>query len=226
MKVLIAHESPLVAAGIAATLDGTAGIDIATCSPTQARVFLDDGHDVVIAGYDAALACLAASLVPGFGRPVPRPRVLIVTDRHSEWEIRHAISQGASGYLLLACQPDELLQALHATARGSRWFHGVVSERIADGYLRTSLTQRELEVLALLVAGWGNKAIASQLDIALGTVKAHVKAILEKLNVGSRLQAAMVAEQRGMLRVLPSHGAPQRPAVRHGARRAALNPTG
>jgi DNA-binding NarL/FixJ family response regulator len=78
---------------------------------------------------------------------------------------------------------------------------------MADSLTREALTAREAEVLDLLACGQCNKSIARQLDIAVGTVKAHVKAIMAKLDASSRTQAVSVAAQRGLVSLA------QRPAA-------------
>ena len=82
---------------------------------------------------------------------------------------------------------------------GSRYFSTAVAQTIADGMGREALTPRESDVLDLLVDGHCNKAIAQSLAIAVGTVKAHVKAILEKLGARSRTHAVVVAAARGLI---------------------------
>jgi DNA-binding NarL/FixJ family response regulator len=137
--------------------------------------------------------------------------VLVVTAQASEWEIRHAIASGVRGYLLADCEGAALQQAVRTVARGARCFDDMVSSRMAESLVHTPLTQREHQVLRLLAGGCANKVIAQRLGIAVGTVKAHIKAILEKLQVRTRMQAAALATERGMLRVPPpgAHSAAQ-----------------
>ena len=73
------------------------------------------------------------------------------------------------------------------------------SATVADGMAHADLTARELEVLQLLAQGFSNKLIARMLGIGLGTVKSHVRPILEKLHAASRTEAAAVARRRGLL---------------------------
>jgi DNA-binding NarL/FixJ family response regulator len=203
LNVLLCHETPLIGAGIAAMLHGHADITVTPCEGDVASAWHSGNFDVVVADYTSGLQCAAGPGCSGPGRPPPRPRVLIVTAKGSEWEIRHAIACGVQGYLLQDCAGQTLAHAVRSVARGARCFDAAVSSRMADSLVRATLTLREHEVLQLLARGCCNKTIAQRLDIAVGTVKAHIKSILEKLNVKTRLQAAALAEERGMLRVPP-----------------------
>jgi len=84
--------------------------------------------------------------------------------------------------------------------RGTRHLGPEAAARLADSFARDQLTPREEAVLALVVEGLSNKAIAQRLDIALGTVKAHLKAAFAKLGVRGRTEAVVAAERRGLLR--------------------------
>jgi DNA-binding CsgD family transcriptional regulator len=75
-----------------------------------------------------------------------------------------------------------------------------VASRIADRMKQQALTPREADILRHMMLGMSNKAIASKLTLAVGTVKTHVKSVLEKLNASSRTQAVSIAQRRGILR--------------------------
>lgn len=200
LNVLICHETPLLAAGIAAALRESLDMAVVHCPDDVVASWGSGSFDVVVADYRRGVLCAGTSRITP-GRPVPAPRVLIVTAQGSEWEIRHAIALGVHGYLLQGCSAAALTHAVRQVARGARCFDDEVSSRMAASLVHAALTQREHQVLRLLAGGVCNKTIADRLGIAVGTVKAHIKAILEKLHVKTRMQAAAVAEERGMLRV-------------------------
>jgi DNA-binding CsgD family transcriptional regulator len=75
-----------------------------------------------------------------------------------------------------------------------------VASRIADRMKQQALTRREGDILRHMMLGMSNKAIASKLTLAVGTVKTHVKSVLEKLDASSRTQAVSIAQRRGILR--------------------------
>lgn len=199
-EVMVAHESPLVRAGLIAILGQQADMRVTGCDPSGAAPWRERCVHVVVGDHATGLRCLrdVGAASPGWrGEP---PRVLIVGAEAGEWEVREALRQGVYGYLLLGCASERFVEGVRAVRRGSRYLDESVAARLADSVSRTELTPRELEVLRLLARGSPNKTIAQSLGIQVGTVKAHVKAILEKLCATSRTHAASLAEQRGLLR--------------------------
>lgn len=130
-------------------------------------------------------------------------RVMMLTVSDNEDDVLAAIRAGADGYLLKDMEPEDTLDSIRAAASGKL----VVSDRLTEllaTALRSeantpldseeaSLTQREHEILDLIAEGLSNKLIARALDISPGTVKVHVKNILRKLNLNSRVEAAVWA---------------------------------
>jgi DNA-binding NarL/FixJ family response regulator len=183
IRVRIRHADPLIAAGTAAALAGQPGIDLR-----------DGGSDadVLVADYDAAIVWLGDARSPRIG-------VLVLSWRDGEAEIRRALQCGARGYLLGRCSLDELAAAVRNVGSGRQHLCAAAAQRLAQSLRCTPLTARETEVLRLMALGLPNKRIASRLTIALGTVKAHIQAILAKLEARSRTEAAVIADQRGLL---------------------------
>ena len=201
VEILVCHASPLVCAGLAATL--TAQPDITVVNAVFGASELAPGPvgaDVVIADFDSCMELHARLSSSACGHGQAAPRMLIVTGNSGEWDIRHALTLGIPGYLRLGCTAEKMLAAARAVARGGRCYDDAVTARIADSMVHASLTRREYDVLHLMHQGAPNKQIARVLDIQVGTVKAHVKAILEKLQVSTRTQAVVVAEHRGLVR--------------------------
>lgn len=204
VDVFVWHDSPLISAGLSATMREQADL-VVTVGPVPAEDLLPEALrcDVLVADYATGMRCLEhLAAAPDAGRKAT-PKVLIVTTRAGEWDIRCAMARGVQGYLLLGCPAEKLVHAVRALSRGGRCFDDAVSARIADSLVHATLTKREHDVLHLMSRGAGNKDIARTLDIQLGTVKAHVKGILEKLQVRTRTQAVVVAEHRGLLRATP-----------------------
>ena len=129
--------------------------------------------------------------------------VLLLTVSEAEEDMARALRNGANGYLLKSMEPDELVDALIRAARGETVVAPAMTAklvRMLDGKnnnssssLLGSLTQREREILQHLAKGESNKAIARELDISFDTVKLHVRHILAKLNLSSRVEAAVFA---------------------------------
>ncbi|MFJ8569056.1 MULTISPECIES: response regulator transcription factor [unclassified Streptomyces] len=144
-------------------------------------------------------------------RELPGTAVIMLTTFGEDEFIARALHEGASGFLLKADDPRELLAGVHAVAAGGAYLSPKVAARVVAG-LRNGrmaggvparnalegLTERENDVLALLGAGLSNAEIAARLHLVEGTVKAHVSAILGKLGVRNRVEAAIAAYEAGL----------------------------
>jgi two-component system nitrate/nitrite response regulator NarL len=128
--------------------------------------------------------------------------VLILTVSEAEEDMARALRNGAKGYLLKSMEPDEVVDAIIRAARGETVVAPGMTAKLvrmldnkgsSSASLLESLTQREREILSHLAKGESNKAIARQLDISYDTVKLHVRHILAKLNLSSRVAAAVFA---------------------------------
>ena len=137
--------------------------------------------------------------------------IVMLTTSTEENDLLKSLRSGAQGYLLKDMEPDELVLALRDIVAGktvvapdlapilAKAVQGkTTNEEEKDDSPFSVLTPRETEILGLLAEGQSNKAIARNLGISDGTVKLHVKAILRKLNVHSRVEAAVMAVQRGL----------------------------
>lgn len=136
--------------------------------------------------------------------------IVMLTTSNDEQDLVEALRNGAQGYLLKDMEPDELVSALRDIEKGK----SVVAHGLTDVLAKmvqgepieiekketpfSELTPRELEILCLLADGQSNKVIARNLGISDGTVKLHVKAILRKLEVHSRVEAAVIAVEQGL----------------------------
>jgi DNA-binding NarL/FixJ family response regulator len=208
IKVQVVYGDALVAAGLAATLRDRRDIGLLAATAVDDKMpgaGLRSQVDVVVADYEQGMSILASARGDSWCRQSPLPTVLIVSQRDTESEIRYALEQGARGFLLLGCSVDELVDAVHALRAGLRHIGARAAQRLADSLSYEALTGREQAVLRLVVEGLGNKAIANRLDIAIGTVKSHLKSIFQKLNAGSRTEVATVAERRGLLMSTTEH---------------------
>src|SRR5258706_1968127 len=204
IKVLVLYRDALVANGLAATLRERPDVELVgaqACACDVAPRPGDRRADVVVADYENGLALIASDRARTSLRHAANANVLVVTQRESEREIRHALEHGVRGYLILGCGVDELIDAVRTLHRGVRYVGAAAARRLADSVACELLTARETDVLRLVVEGHGNKTIANRLDIATGTVKTHLKAIFQKLEASSRTQVAAVAERRGLLAV-------------------------
>ncbi|MEU4350124.1 response regulator transcription factor [Streptomyces sp. NPDC023838] len=129
-------------------------------------------------------------------------RVLVLTTYDTDADITRAIAAGATGYLLKAERPEELFAAILAAAQGRTALSPPVASRVMErmrGTGRPSLTDRELDILAQLSRGLGNREIARALFISEATVKTHLGRIYEKLGVETRAGAVAEGKERRLL---------------------------
>lgn len=127
-------------------------------------------------------------------------RIVMLTVSDADEDVIAAISRGADGYLLKDMEPEELLNQIERALEGKMVMSEAVTQALATAIRRPqpnsaakldSLTGRELEILKLIAKGLSNKLIARELDISDGTVKVHVKHLLKKLGLRSRVEAAV-----------------------------------
>jgi DNA-binding NarL/FixJ family response regulator len=127
----------------------------------------------------------------------PEAHIIALSTYGGDEDVRRALQAGARAYLTKDVLHDELIRAIHAVHSGGNYLPPGVAAALQSGVL--PLSAREVEVLSLIVKGYGNKQIAYALGIAEHTVKNHVKSILSKLSVDDRTQAATAAIQRGII---------------------------
>lgn len=130
-------------------------------------------------------------------------RIVILTVSDSRSDIFALVDAGADGYLLKDTEPDMLLQQLKQIAQGEVVLSEAVKKQLLDRHSNQNplyvLTDREMDVLRLIAKGLSNKQIATELFISEETVKVHIRNLLRKLNVHSRVAATVLyLEQRGM----------------------------
>jgi DNA-binding NarL/FixJ family response regulator len=211
VRVLIVDDHDVFRHGLAELLaqEGLEVVAEASNGPAGVRLAGELAPDVVLmdlnmpamSGIAAMRAILAAD---------PAARVVILTIADDDAAMLEALMAGAVGYVL----KDATLEAIVATVRSAAVGDAVIPPRVASELLRRvraseppaaadddapGLSERELEVLRLIVAGYENAAIAAELFISPNTVKNHVANIFEKLGVDSRLQASVQALRRGLV---------------------------
>jgi DNA-binding NarL/FixJ family response regulator len=138
----------------------------------------------------------------------PEVKVLVLTTYDDDEWVFDAIRAGASGYLLKDTPRDELIKAIRGTVTGRTFLDpsiaGKVMEQVSSHQtqpatlITSKLTERETEILRLIARGLSNADISGRLFLSEGTVRNHVSAILAKLGVSDRTQAAVIAIQHGL----------------------------
>jgi DNA-binding NarL/FixJ family response regulator len=141
---------------------------------------------------------------------VPSAKIIMLTVSDEEGDLYESVKNGASGYLLKDSSIDEVAQAVRVVAEGQSLISPSMAVKLIDEFKEMSrtdrdqvptprLTDRELEVLRLVATGLNNREVAKQLFISENTVKNHVRNILDKLQLHSRMEAVMYAVREKLL---------------------------
>jgi DNA-binding NarL/FixJ family response regulator len=194
LHIVVSHAEPLLAAGLVATLLHEPDFCVATQGEEALPAESVAQDRIVITDYETGLRLAAEAR-----RDRSRTRVLVTTTHDGERDVRVALETGVHGYLLSDCSLEELRQGIRLVRSGSRYLCPEIARRLADSVTREHMTAREDDVLQLLARGLCNKDIARLLDVSVGTVKCHMRNIMDKLDASNRTEAVTIASQRGLV---------------------------
>lgn len=212
LRVLLADDEEMIRHGIRLILRHAEGIEVvgeAVNGAEAVRLAAEHRPDVVLLDIRMPVLDGLAAIGPLVALD-PGPQVVMLTTFGDDGNVTRALRAGATGFLLKDEGPQELIRAVRAAAAGdavlSPGVTGAVIRRMLSGggadapeSRLAGLTGRERDVLATLGEGLSNPEIAKRLGIGVGTVKTHVRSILEKTGCGSRVQAALLAHQAGLM---------------------------
>lgn len=211
IRVLICDDQDIVRQGLEAILNQAAGIDVVGLAQDGAHaleLIPETNPDVIL--MDLKMPGMNGVIATGrICDQFPEVKVLVLTTYDADDWVFDAIRSGASGYLLKDTPREELVRAIEGTASGETHVDPAVAGKLfkqakegkptADSSLFQELSERELEVLRLLARGLNNADIAERLFLSEGTVRNYVSAILSKLEVADRTQAAILALRHGVV---------------------------
>jgi DNA-binding NarL/FixJ family response regulator len=205
IRTVLVDDHPVFRDGLAGLLRTAADVEVVGVGGSgeeavelAARLAPDvlvvDLHMPGLGGIGAIGAILAAQ---------PAVRVLVLTMDDADALVVAAVRAGARGYLVKDSEPDDVLRAIRAVARGEAVFGAALAGRLAGLFAGSAqpfqrLTAREREVLELVARGLGNAAIAERLGISLKTVRNIVSAVMVKLPAADRSAAIVLAREAGM----------------------------
>ncbi|MGY5128211.1 response regulator [Streptomyces nigrescens] len=211
IRVLLADDEELIRHAIGLILRHADGIDVvgeAANGAEAVRLAAEYRPDVVLLDVRMPVLDGLAAVEPLLALD-PEPQVVMLSTFGDEENVTRALRAGATGFLLKDGGPQELISAVRAAAAGdavlSPGVTGAVIRRMLSGAAGApdprvvGLTDREREVLVMLGEGLSNLEIGTRLGIGVGTVKSHVGSILGKTGCGSRVQAALLAHQAGLM---------------------------
>jgi two-component system nitrate/nitrite response regulator NarL len=203
-RIILVDDHTLFRKGLAELLerDGLIRVAAMTGNPGEVHGLLREQRpdalilDLNMPGTDG-INLMQELKADGFEMPI-----LILTVSEAEEDLARALRGGANGYLLKSMEPGEVVDAVQRAVKGETVVAPAMTAKLVrlldtkshpSGSLLDTLTQREREILAHLAKGESNKAIARALEISYDTVKLHVRHILAKLNLSSRVEAAVFA---------------------------------
>ncbi len=212
-KLMIVDDHPFFRQGVKFYLGSLKGFElVGECSSGEQAVEMLPSVQPDVILMDLQMKGMdGISTTEALLKESPELRILILTSFGNEQKIREAISVGVAGYCLKDAPPDELVTAISAVAEGGTYLGRGISlkalapvpmgnkHKQAEMNLVEPLTHREKDVLKLLAKGLGNKEIAEQLVVSEKTVKTHVANILQKLEVKTRTQAAVLANKHDLI---------------------------
>ena len=210
IRVLMVDDHAVVRKGLCALLEREPGIEVVAEAENGERA-------VQLAARlrpDVVLMDLEMPVLDGIGatrrisEQQPECKIVVLTSHAAEEDVFPALKAGAQGYLLKHSPPDEVLHAIRRAYEGETVLHPAIARMMLQDLRRPArptqprttdpLSERELEVLRLIARGMSNQEIADTLVVGEATVRSHVSAILRKLQLASRTQAALYALREGL----------------------------
>jgi two-component system, NarL family, response regulator DevR len=213
IRVLLAEDHRIVAEGLTSLLESYPDIEMLGWFPSVAEtveVARERTPDVAVLDFRLADGT-GATAAAGIREVSPATALVFLSADASEESLIAAVEAGACGYLIKSAGADEVACAVRRAAEGEMLIPAdqlaallVRSRELAQrqrdrGRLREAFTSRELEVLALMVDGLDNRALAAQLSVSYATARTHVRNVLQKLGARSKLEAVVKATESGLI---------------------------
>jgi DNA-binding NarL/FixJ family response regulator len=200
IRVLVVDDHPITRTGIAVILRSQPDMQVCAQAGTvkdAVRLFEEHNPDLTL---------MDLRLPDGHGVEAIRlicqkkhlAKIIVLTTYEGDEDIHQALQAGAMGYLIKGMSHDVLVKAIRRVYEGNRFLPPPVSQALSSRFSGSELSQREREVLSLMVAGNSNREIGEKLHIKESTVKSHITLILMRLGVTDRTQAVVEALKRGL----------------------------
>lgn len=204
IRILLVDDHTILREGLASVLTAKGGFEVvgqAGDGATALQLFTEFSPDVSIV--DLRMTPMDGVDVTRAMREInPQARIVVLTTYDTDEEVFRGLRAGAASYLLKDVDSSVLISTIRTVHTGRKAISPEIAAKLADHVASDQLTARQQEVLNCLAEGKSNLEIAHTLFISEGTVKAHVKAILQKLEARDRTQAITIAIRRGMVRTL------------------------
>jgi len=202
IRLLVVDDHPAFRMGLIALVESEPDITVvaeASDGRTALELYRKEKPDIVLMDLRLGPEFSGVEAIMALRKEFPECRVIVVTTYDADEDIYRAVQSGAQSYLLKDMPKKDIVSAIRAVHAGERPLPPAVANRLANRLRRENLTQRELEVLQLIVKGRSNKEIAAALFISEDTVKSRLKSLFTKLDVQDRTEAAITAVRHGIV---------------------------
>lgn len=201
IRAVIADDHPVVREGLRALVNSQQDMEVvseAANGKQAVQQFLLHRPDVLL--LDLRMPEMnAIEAIYAILEKVPGARIIVLSTYNGDEDIYQALKAGAKAYLLKDSPREQLLESIRSVHAGLLSISPSIGVRLAARVRGPGLTERELDIARLMVAGKTNKEIGALLGISEGTVKVHVGHILDKLGAGGRTEAIRIALERGIV---------------------------
>ena len=203
IRVLIADDHQVVRVGLRTVIDAAPDMEVvAEAADGRGTISAYVAHTPDVILMDLRMPGLSgAHLITEILKLNAKAQIIVVTTYDADEDVFRAVQAGARGYLLKDTFTEGLLDAIRTVNAGRRLIDPQLAPRLMDRVNERSLTGRELAVLGLVARGKTNRQIGIELSMGEETVKAHLKHVFAKLEVSDRTEAAMMAVQRGLIKL-------------------------
>ncbi|GAA3766405.1 response regulator transcription factor [Streptomyces chiangmaiensis] len=212
IRVLVVDDEALIRTGFTHILDAADDIEVVAAVPGGQAVPTVQQLRPDLVLLDIRMPDVDGLTILAELRRMPDPPVVaMLTTFDTDEYVATALRSGAAGFLLKDTDPEQLPHLVRTLAQGGTVLSSKVTRTVVDAYLDRGvrepravrlvarLSERERAVLVLMAEGLANTDIGDRMHLSTGTVKGHVSAVLNKLQVSSRVQAALIAERAGLL---------------------------
>jgi DNA-binding NarL/FixJ family response regulator len=204
IRILVVDDHSAIRRGLAATLDPEPDMEVVGAAANRKdaiQMWLQLRPDITL--MDLALKGEDGGVVAirEIRKQAPGAKIIVYSVLTGDEDVYQALQSGAVTFITKDISDEELVQTIRDVHAGGRPIPPDIARKLADRLTTSSLTPREVEVLSLVASGNRNKEIADALSISEETVQGHMKHILAKLGVNDRTRAAVVAAQRGIIRL-------------------------
>jgi DNA-binding NarL/FixJ family response regulator len=204
MRILVVDDHSAIRRGLAATLDPEPDMEVVGAAANRKdaiQMWLQLRPDITLMDLAFNGEEGGVEAIREIRKHAPGAKIIVYSVLTGDEDVYQALQSGAVTFITKDISDEGLVQTIRDVHAGGRPIPPDIARKLADRLTTSSLTPREVEVLSLVARGNRNKEIAAALSISEETVQGHMKHILAKLGVNDRTRAAVVAMQRGIIRL-------------------------